>query len=258
MGGVTSTSFTSENQPTHVRTGRPKSPQAIVIAAIEKVTGGDLQGYWEKVIKKSMDKEGNITEEGLPAARMALDRTTPPVKAQMMALPPFDIDPNATPAEQANSVLVAVAAGVLPLDAIPHLLSLIIAIDTAKGGSLGNEGMDLSKLYSNIDGKATVEFTKQIALLAKKPQAPKPAVIDITPSPVAATTAPAQAEPITDAIKREGAQIVAAHPKGTESKTVEDAIDAAATRLFAIYPNGNQHHTIFNAIADVYNEGISK
>jgi len=159
-GNSPSTHFSPDRQPV---TRRGKSDQTLIREAIEAETGKDMPAFWRSLVKKALG------DEGAPYMKMLMDRLTPTLKSHMLTvtIDHFPADGSAT--EQAESVLKAVAQGVLPLDYAGPMLAMIQLIDTAKGGSLGNSGLDLSALYAGTsDGMAAAaNFAKQIAATTK-------------------------------------------------------------------------------------------
>lgn len=240
--GLTSTSFTSENQPANAnRNGRPKSPATIVKDAIFKATGKDLEAYWAWVVEQSQ-KEG-----GESFVRLIVERTTPTLKAQMMTVNVDGFPRAGTAVEQAEAVLAAVMQGVIPLDFAGPMLTMIQIIDTAKGGSLGNSGLDLSTLYAGTDNGMVVaaNFAKQVAAVTKPKQ-----VIEVVAT---AKPAPPAAQGINEAIETEATSILdGIGGTITDKAHAQRLLDSSTKALSARFPS-NTYDSIKAALVKVLN-----
>ncbi len=216
------------------RATRGKSDLTLIREAIIAETGKDMAEFWRTVVKKATGKDGSSY------MKMILDRLVPTAKPTMNPVQ-FDLPINGTAIEQAQAVLAAVAEGALPLDYAGPLLQIIQLIDVAKGGTLGNAGLDLSELYKNT-GNDPAEFAAQIAALQKKP------VID-----VASHVIDPPSDPITAAIEREVEAIAQAVERDQDEAAALAMIEAASKRLLAAYPAGNTNERLYNAIVDALN-----
>lgn len=236
MPGATQTYFSQDRQPTK---RRGPDHQTLLREAIEAETGKDMAEFFKVLVRKALG------EEGAPYMKMLMDRISPTLKAHMRTVTIDHFPVNGTATEQAEAVLTAVAQGTLPLDYAGPMLTMIQIIDTAKGGSLGNSGLDLSALYAGTDnGLANAaSFARSIAA-----RQPKPEVIDITPA------APAQ-QHITEAISAEADAIISSLESGVDQEAAQKMADDASARLAAQYP-ASTLQAINEELVKVLNERV--